>query len=183
MKGKIIGIGIVLLIIFAIGGGIWYFFHEKEQTVKEYIPEEEITEDQLRQSMVTLYYYNAETKEIVSQSKLMDVKELLENPYKKLVMLLMEKPKNEKLETVIPKGTVLNKAELIGNTVILDFSKEFVENHAVENEKNIIKAIVQTLTQLTEVNGVKITIDGKENQLFSENGISFENTFSVDTMV
>jgi len=183
MRNRGIAIGIVLFIICLIGGGIWYFFGQKQEVIEEYTPQEEITEEQLRQSMVTLYFYNVESKELVKQSKLIDVKELLENPYKKLVELLMEQPKNENLKSPIPEGTILNKVELSGNIVTVDFSKEFIENHEIEKEKDIIKAIVQTVTQLTEVHGVRITIDGNENQLFSEGGISFETVFTLDTIV
>lgn len=182
MKKNIVVTAIILVIVGAIGGGIWYFLQPKEEPIQEYTPQEEITEEQIRQSMVTLYFYHTEDKELAQQSKLIDVKNLLENPYKELMILLMEKPSNEKLESVIPEGTLLNKAELSGNTVIVDFSKEFIENHDKEKEPYIIQAIVKTLTQLTEVNSVKITIDGQENQLFSEGGISLETVFSLEVM-
>jgi len=175
-------IGGILFLICAIGGGIWYYVSTKEKPIEEYVPQEEITEEQLRQSMVTLYFYNTETQEIANQSKLIDVKRLLENPYKELVALLMEAPKNEKLVSVIPEGTILHKAELKDGIVVVDFSKEWIENHEADKEKMMIQALVKTLTQLTEVNGVKITIDGEENQTFSEGGISFETIFTLENI-
>lgn len=183
MKKRTILIGVVVLLICVIGGGLWYYFNPKEEVIEEYVPQEEITEEQLRQSMVSLYFYNTETQELANQSKLIDVKELLENPYKTLVNLLMEAPKNEKLESILPEGTIVNKAELEGKMVVVDFSKEFIENHEVEKEKMILQALVQTLTQLTEVNAVRITIDGEENQKFSEEGISFETTFTLENII
>ena len=54
--------------------------------------------------------------------------------------------------------------------VVLDFSKEIL-NYSKDNKNaknNIINSIVNTLTELTEVNKVKILIDGKENNEFNE---------------
>ena len=54
--------------------------------------------------------------------------------------------------------------------VILDFSAEFL-NYDKSNEStknNMIYSIVNTLTQLTEVNKVKILIDGNETEEFQD---------------
>ena len=63
MNKKIIFIIIVILII---GIGVWYFlFYNKNQnSVNEIIPEEEISEEQMRQTIVSLYFYNAETRQL-----------------------------------------------------------------------------------------------------------------------
>ena len=54
--------------------------------------------------------------------------------------------------------------------VTLDFSQEFL-NYDKTNEKtkeNMVNSIVNTLTQLTEVNKVKILIEGNQNNEFNE---------------
>ena len=83
MKNKKIGlIFLVLLIIILIGGyfGIRYVKNkEKETTVEEYIPEEEITEEQARQTIVSLYFPNRETNEINPEARLIDIKEIMKN--------------------------------------------------------------------------------------------------------
>ena len=38
-------------------------------------------------------------------------------------------------------------------------------------------SIVNTLTELNEVNGVKILIDGKENMAFNDKGMEFKEEF------
>ena len=43
--------------------------------------------------------------------------------------LLIEQPKNDKLESAIPNETKVNKAELKNDIVYLDLSKEFIEKH------------------------------------------------------
>lgn len=175
MKNKKIGIIFFLvLVIILIGGylGIRYVKNkeEKETTVEEYIPEEEIGEEQVRQTIVSLYFPNKETNEINPEARLIDIKEIINDAYEKLVNLLIEGPKNDKNKKIIPDGTKLNKTYLEGDCVVLDFSTEFL-NYAKEDEKektNLINCIVNTLTELTEINKVKILIDGNENSEFNE---------------
>lgn len=175
MKNKKIGIIFFLvLIVILIGGylGIRYVKNkeEKETTVEEYIPEEEIAEEQVRQTIVSLYFPNKETNEINPEARLIDIKEIINDAYEKLVNLLIEGPKNDKNKKIIPDGTRLNKTYLEGDCVVLDFSTEFL-NYAKENEKektNLINCVVNTLTELTEINKVKILIDGNENAEFNE---------------
>ena len=174
MKNKKIGlIFLVVLIIILIGGyfGIRYVKNrETETTVEEYTPQEEITEEQVRQTIVSLYFPNKETSEINPEARLIDIKEIINNPSEKLINLLMEGPKNDKNKKVIPEGTKINKNYLEEDCVVLDFSPEFL-NYSKEDEKekqNMINCIVNTLTELTEINKVKIVIDGNENQEFNE---------------
>ncbi len=54
--------------------------------------------------------------------------------------------------------------------LFLDFSKEILnyDKNKKDSKNLIIDSLVNTLTELTEVNGIKILIDGKENDEFSE---------------
>ena len=178
---------IILLIIIGVilvGLGIWYFFFYNlgEQTsVNEIIPEEEISEEQMRQTIVSLYFYNEDSQSLMPEGRLIDVKELVEEPYKKLMELLIEGPQNSSLSKTIPDGTKTNKIELKGDTLYIDLSKEFIENHSggETNESATIYSIVNTMTNLTEVNAVKILIDGEENKAFKDNLIKFDDPFVV----
>lgn len=178
MKKKLIIIVSAVIIILV--GIMIYFYLTKEKAVSvEYQPEEEITNEQMRQTIVSLYYKNKDTKELMPEGRVIDSKELLENPYKKLVELLIEAPKNDKLESAIPEGTKVNNAKIEGDIVYLDLSKEFIENHAggQEEESLTIYSIVNTLTELTEVNSIKILIDGKEDESFKDGKINFSEPF------
>ena len=178
MKKKLIIIVSAVIIILV--GIMTYFYLTKEKTVSvEYQPEEEITNEQMRKTIVSLYYKNKDTKELMPEGRVIDSKELLENPYKKLVELLTEAPKNDKLESVIPEGTKVNNAKIEGDIVYLDLSKEFIENHAggQEEESLTMYSIVNTLTELTEVNSIKILIDGKEDESFKDGKINFTEPF------
>lgn len=177
-KKQIIIIGILVVCIIVVG--IFLIIQKNQnQEINEIEPAEEITEEQMRSTIVTLYYQNKETKELMPEGRMVDAKELLTNPYVVLTELLAGEPKNEKLQTVIPSGTKVLKAELKGDIVYLDLSNEFIDNHTneLEAENNTINAIVNTLTELNEVNGVKILIKGQENKSFKDEKINFKEVF------
>ncbi len=179
MNKKIIII-ISVLVVCIIGVGIFLFTTKNQKgEEKEIEPQEEMSDEQMRQTIVTLYYQNKETKELMPEGRTIDSKTLLADPYVTLTNLLIEGPKNEKLETTIPQGTRVLKAELKGDIVYLDLSKEFIDNHSggQEAENKTIYSIVNTLTGLNEVNGIKILINGRENQAFKDNKINFKNAF------
>ena len=182
MNKKIIVIIIAIAII--IGIGVWYFvFYNKntEVATNEIVTQEEISEEQMRQTIVSLYFYNENTQSLTSEGRLIDVKELIDNPYEKLMELLIQGPQNDNLVTTIPEGTKVNKAEVKGDILYLDLSKEFIENHSggEEEESKTIYSIVNTMTNLTEVDAVKILIDGEENKAFSDGKIKFDDPFVV----
>ena len=173
---KIFIIFSILLIVILIGGhfGIKYVKNKSEKInnneIAEYTPEEEITDKQLRQTIVSVYFPSKETNEIVPEARLIDIKEIINTPYEKLVNLLIEGPKSEKEEKIIPENTKLNKSYMEDDCVTLDFSAEFL-NYDKSDEKTkdkMINSIVNTLTQLTEVNQVKILIDGNTNDEFKD---------------
>ena len=171
---------LIIILIILIGIMLWFYFQSnKEEEVVEYMPEEEISEQQLRQTIVSLYFSNKDTKELMPEGRLIDVKLLLNEPYTTLMQLLIDGPKNEKLEGNIPEGTKINKIELKNDVLYIDLSKEFIENHqgGEENQSKTIYSIVNTMTGLTEVNGIKILIDGEENKEFKDKKINFREVF------
>ena len=159
---KLIVIGIVFIILIAL---LFFIKVEKKEEVVEYIPEEEITDEESRKTIVSLYFFNKETKNLEIEARLIDSKTLLKNPYEELVNLLMEGPKDEKLERAISIESKLYSANLKDGIVVLDFSKEFFVQMIEETEENMncINSIVNTLTELKEVNGVQfISQDGED---------------------
>ena len=183
MNKKVV-IAVIIVVLLLLILGVWYFlFYHKnnEAEVNEIIPEEEISEEQMRQTIVSLYFYNETTQSLVPEGRLIDAKELLEEPYVKLMELLIEGPQNNSLTGTIPEGTRVNKAERKGDILYLDLSKEFIENHSggETQESSTIYSIVNTMTNLTEVNAVKILIDGEENKAFNDNLIKFDVPFVV----
>ncbi len=176
MKNKKIGIIFIsILLIILIGGFFAIQFvknkkSEKENAItEEYTPQEEIAEEQVRQTIVSLYFPSKENNELNPEARLIDIKEIINQPYEKLINLLIEGPKNEKNKKIIPENTKLNKCYLENDCVTLDFSNEFLNCSKEEKDKgNLINSIVNTLTELTEVNKVRFLIDGNENEEFNE---------------
>lgn len=176
---RITKIIIILLIIILVIGIAWHYILKKQENIiKEYEPEEEISEEQQRETLISLYFINKNTKEVEPEARLIDVKELVNNPYEILMQLLIEGPKNSNLESYIPKETKINSIELKKDELIINFSEEFINIEGKENEEKTIKAIVKTMTELTEVNSIRILINGQENTSFKDKEINFNNSFT-----
>ena len=178
---KIIILIIISILIICIGmGGFYFIKNKKEQTAQlEYEPQEEISEEQERQTMVSLYFINKTTGVLEPEARLIDVKELINDPYTTLINLLIEGPKNDNHDKTIPDGTTLINCSLEGDVLKLDFSSEFINNHigGREEEQNTIDSIVNTLTELSEVNSIKVLINGEENKSFKDSQIDFIQNF------
>ena len=163
MKAKKIVL-IVLVILLMLIVGVLVFNSNIEV---EYVPESEIEEEDLRKTMVSLYFENAETKELQKETRLIDSKDLLLDPYAELIKMLIEGPENESLQKIIPEGSILLSAELKGDCLEANFSKEFIDNIPEdENEKNnLMNSITNTLTELNEVTSVRILVNNEEIQI------------------
>ena len=178
-RKRIIIVIVAIFLIGAIIAGVFFLVKNngEEEEIMEYTPQEEVTDSQLRQTIVSLYFKNE--NELLPEARLIDVKELLENPYEKILNMLIQGPKNENLKNTIPEGTKINKIEKEGEVLIIDFSEEFISEHmgGEIEEKLTIQAIVKTLTELTEINGIKIKINGEENKKFKDGLIKFDKIF------
>lgn len=172
MSKRIIIITLLIILVIGMIVGVYQYIQwknkETQETMSEYTPEQEISEEQMRQTIVSLYFKSDKT--LMPEARLVDVKVLIENPYEEILKLLIEGPKNEKLERIIPEGTKINKLTKEGENLVIDFSKEFLENqkNGEEGKKLAIKSIVNTMTELTEINGIKIKIDGQEKEELKE---------------
>lgn len=92
----------------------------------------------------------------------------------------------EGFQAVLPAGTEVLSVNLTGDTLVVDFSPEFKEYKAEEEEK-ILQSITYTLTQFEQINKVRLQINGHELQEMPVNqtpihdgvsrleGINFEN--------
>jgi len=185
MKNKkllysIISLAIILIILIIILFSVRNKFNNATQNqIVEYTPAQELSDDEIRKTIISLYFKNIETNSLIAEAKAIDVKELYKDPYTYLINMLIAGPESEKLESAIPEGTKVNSCALKGNTVYVDLSKEFIDNapSSITEESIIIYSIVNTLTELNEVTGVKILINGEENKSFNDNAISFKDVF------
>lgn len=149
------------------------------EVLEEITPEEEISEEQERKTIITLYFKDKETGELSQEARCIDAKLLSGNPYEELMKMLIEGPQVENLQKTIPEGTKINSINIKGNTVFVDLSKEFIDWHegGLENENKTIYSIVNTLTELNEVTFVRILIDGQENLEFKDGCMNFKDNF------
>lgn len=163
---KVICIFIIIFLIIALGG---YFIiaklnSKKEVIQEEYIPQEEINNEQSRQTIVSLYFLDSQTNEITPEARMIDVSNLIKAPYDKIINLLIEGPKSDKLKKVIPENVKLLGTNFSGDCLTINLSKEFL-NYTDDDTKNkSVNTIVNSLTELTEVNSVKILIEGKQDE-------------------
>ena len=156
---------LILLIIF-----IWnnITVENNVDEYQDYVPEEEISEEQMRQTKVILYFLNSETGEIESEIKIVDVNLLINEPYKQMINWLIKGPQSSNLKKLIPEGTAIHDIKVEKSCAIINLSNEFLNYGTEENKLKIINSIVNTLTNFKEINSVKFLINGEENEKFSE---------------
>ena len=181
MQKWIILIVIVLIIIL----GVFIVLNVDVET--EYTPESEIEDVDLRKTLVTLYFKNKETGEIANESRLIDSKELLRNPYEFLLNLLLEGPENNNYEKIIPEGTELISANLNNECVEVNFNKAFQDANLEKTDiDKALYSIYSTLSELTEVNSIKVLIEGNEvdgiSSIVSKQAMNNENS-NVDNTI
>ena len=125
---RIIGAIITLVIV---GIGVFFIFRnieikKIENEYQDYIPQEEISDEQSRQTKVLLYFENIENGQLEIETKIIDANLLIENPEKKLIEYLIKGPQNDKLKKLIPDGTILNDVKIENGCAIINFSNEFL---------------------------------------------------------
>lgn len=192
MKRKLI-IFIICLLIFLIAVAILFKskFIQVEVTNNENLvntdkkekvtPEEEISDEQLRTSKVKLYFGNNDGT-IVEETRDIDVKELLKDPYKIIINMLIEGPKEEENKKLIPEGTKLIGVERTGDVLTIDFSKEFIDNceKDVDKQELLLKSIVYSVMELREIEEIRIIIEGKQVKSFNNNGYDLSEEISFE---
>ena len=164
-------IAIITLIIFIIIAIFIYNNISIENTAEEYqdyTPQEEISEEQMRQTKIILYFANSETGELEAETKIIDANLLINEPYKEIMNYLIKGPQSSNLKKLIPDGTAMHDIKVEKSCAIINFSNEFLNYETEENKLKIINSIVNTLTNLKEINSVKFLINGEINENISE---------------
>lgn len=131
---------------------------------------------------VTLYFSNQEGTHLINEIHYISMDEAKQGTDKLasvLVKELIKGPSNSELKSTIPEGTSLRSpVKIEGRTAIVDMTKEFVDNHpgGKEAEELTIFSIVNTLTELKDIETVKFLVNGKEQKEFKGN-FRFDNEF------
>jgi len=168
-RKKIIAI-ITLILIILIGLFIYnnISIQSTEEQYQDYTPQEEISEEQMRQTKVVLFFENSETGELESEIKIVDANTLINEPYKEIFNMLLKGPQSNNFKKLIPDGTALHDIKIEKSCAIINLSNEFLNYETEENKLKIINSITNTLTNLKEINSIKFLINGEENEKLSE---------------
>ena len=150
---------IVIILFFIIKNFNQKSTSDEESNYSDYTPEEEISSEQLRETIVTLFFLDSTSGDLKSESKIVDSAVLLQNPYKTLIELLLKGPQGENLTNVFPDGTVILDATFEKNCAKLNFSQELLNFKDETQKYNIINCLLNTLTQLKEVDSIQILVN------------------------
>lgn len=127
-------------------------------------PEEEIPDLANYELKLTLFFEDKKSGVLTKEERIVNAKSQLDNPYMATLNELLKGPENSELLNPIPEGTKINTAILDKGTLIVDVSSQFLESSGT----NAIYSIVNTMSEYNEVENVKITIEGKEQEELKE---------------
>lgn len=153
---------LILMLVFFVYKNI--SIEKKKDEYQDYTPQEEISEEQSRQTKITLYFENIDTGELETEIKVMDANILINNPEEELINLLIKGPQSSNLKKLIPDGTVLHDIKIEKSCAIINVSNEFLNYENEENKLKIINSIVNTLTNLKEIKSIKFLVNGEQNE-------------------
>lgn len=121
---------------------------------------------------VHLYFSDKDGTKLVGEIRYLSMEEALQGTDKiasALVKELVKGPSNSTLKATVPEGSSLRSpVKVEGRTAIVDMTKEFVDNHpgGKEAEEMTIFSIVNTLTELKDIETVKFQVNGKAQKEF-----------------
>ena len=107
--------------------------------------------------------YLLNDKGLLVKTKILLEGNTAEEKINKLLLNLTEGSSNsfpEGLKKLIPKGTVVNNVMVGNNLVTVDFSRELLKVSS-DMEKSMVTAIVYSIMELGNYEGVSILVDGK----------------------
>lgn len=86
---------------------------------------------------------------------------------------------NADLLKTIPDGTKVNKISVKENTCYLDLSEDFMEKRPDISDNVAIYSVVNTLTELPNINKVQFSIEGEKVMLYNDY-VGFSEPFEVN---
>lgn len=146
-----------------------------EQKVEEKVEEPEKTVE------VVLYFADANAEKLIQEKRMVNYETYKQNPQKLIIEELIKGPLDSKLYGVMPKDTKLLSIEVKDRKAIVNLSKEFIDNHngGSSGELMIIYGIVNSLTELKDIDNVEFKIEGESREEFKGHLI-FNEPFERD---
>lgn len=129
-----------------------------------------------------LYFGDGDKIKLVKEIRYINIKEAkkgAETFATAIVKELLNGPKSEGLTAIIAEGTSLRSPVTIEERVAtVDFTKEFIDNHPGGKElaEITLYSVVNSLTEMKEIERVKFIINGKDTKNFKDN-ITLDNNF------
>lgn len=147
-----------LLVLFL--GCIWYTNTLEQQEVAT--NELELQNDSGENfSKVLLYFLNSKN-ELVPEYRFVSLDDLKADMLKLIVTELLKGPRLEENKSALPDGVELISTEVRDNVASVNFSKEFIpQGEGEANRLAKISAVVNTLTEIKEIDTVEILIEGE----------------------
>lgn len=124
---------------------------------------------------VCLYFGDEQQTKLVKEIRYLDIEEAKKGASTlatAIVKELISGPKAKGLSSVLPEGVSLRSpVTLEGRVATIDLTREFIDNHpgGKTMEELAIFSIVNALTELKEIERVKIVINGKQTKNFKGN--------------
>lgn len=108
-----------------------------------------------------LYFVQKQNSKLVPEERQVEVSENMVLA-EVAIRELLKGPKDENLESILPKNTKLLSIEVEGKLAKVDFSKEIGDFPDIETKKLAVSSIVNTLTELPGIEKVSIMSEGKD---------------------
>ncbi len=125
---------------------------------------------------VALYFSNKDNTALVKEIRSIEISEMA--ILRATVEALIEGPQKEELRNTLPEGVSILGIKRDGKTVIVDFSKEYKEKENGISEELKRISVVNTLTEISGIEKVKIMVEGHE--LLDSNGKTFGEMAKVN---
>ncbi len=131
-------------------------YEEEEKKEVQPVPTEEMVE-------VKLYFSDSQAMYLVLEKRKIPQTPSLA---RQAVIELIKGPENSDLYPTIPEGTQVNELYIAGDIAYIDLSEEIFKNHpgGSSGELMTVYSIVNTLTEISQIKGVQILVEGNEKK-------------------
>lgn len=150
-------IKIVFLIILFLGCILYTNVLENQEVT---VNELEIQQDSGEHYSKVLLYFLNEENELVPEYRFVSLDDLKGDIHKLLITELLKGPNVKENKSALPKDVKLISIKNTDTSVSVNFSKEYNSQNE-KNPTNKIMAVVNTLTEIKEIDTVEILVEGE----------------------
>ncbi len=126
-------------------------------------------------ALVRLYFADAQSRFLIEEQRSAPLGDSGSLP-DYILRSLIEGPQSENLRPTIPKGTMLLNVSVVDRVCLVYFSAEFLQNRPRNelDERMTVFSVVNSLTQLEEVDSVEILVEGSSVERYHELNLNRE---------